>query len=565
MSLKWSDISRQGIAKYNPAALEAWNDGVTQVAAFIGASHILGGDYEARARTDTSTTQTYTPTRQAQTNNGSGANSTYTTQLTTNDGSSSSSSIDANNPSAGGDTNTQSGSNTAESKASEQSDPSLLDANSTNPTRVSGGTVPLTTTGIFQPTPIRLTSTSSGITPATQGAGTLPPVMPTGVTFGATPTTTVPALMHGGYTIDGQYLSSGTDEEQDLISRADAKLKYKLNLDRSFINRLTGIEEEASDRTRRMVLFKIMKDSLKNHSYLLAGIAIGDCRGIWTKVNTTGISTSNQIMQQLLGKLVTYHKSKSISFTEWTRTLNDLFVQLDQLGAHFSESVQKAYLISLMRNDSRYRRALERLDESPKFSLGYCYILLSQRATVIEDMIAGPKPTHEINNTSGYPPSNSSSNGGGKNNTKRMQNSSRDICFRFAVLGTCPDGDTCSRAHVANANVPKADRERILKKNSRPQQPSKYPPKRGVTDGGQNRQKRPAATAACFQFAEKGSCTFGERCRFEHAREMNSVQFYEPVEMNMNISSSPDTGSYLPPPPEHHRFIGDEALLLNSS
>lgn len=560
MSLKWSDITKLVIVKYNGTNLEAWNEDVTQVAILAGASHILGGDYIAVSRTEASPNAfSFTP-GSASSSNGNAAQPTTSTTISVEDGQGSSASTDI--PTAGGGANTPntSGSNPNTSMGG-SSNPSLASTGSNpNPAQAMRGTNLRSLPGIFQPTPIRLVnsqsrSNSSGPNGPSQNASN-------GIALGFPldqQTVMSPSLLAGGYSITGEFLSCGTDREDEMIALADSKLKLKLSLDRVFCNRVTGFQESTDDRYRRMILFRIMKVSLSIHQYLLTGIAIGDCRGVWTKVNTTGISSNSLLMQQLLEKLVAHHKTKSISYSEWSRILDDLFQQLGQLGAYFSESMQKGYLLSLMK-DSRYGRALERIEENPTYSLGHCYTLLALRATKIGDMIAGKIPTRTALNTEKVPHSSSSSHGGKSQNSKNKQSSSKDPCFRFAVLGRCPDGDKCKREHIANASVPKADRERITKKYS---SQSNGKTKKGVTD--KTKSQPPSAPKAdggtpCFQFSEKGSCTFGERCKFSHAKEVFCVECFPVVEMNMNEADLYQKPR-LPPPPEHYLSQQDREVL----
>ena len=50
MSLKWNDISKLTIVKFNGTNVDTWNDEVIQLTIIAGASHILGGDYVIHPR-----------------------------------------------------------------------------------------------------------------------------------------------------------------------------------------------------------------------------------------------------------------------------------------------------------------------------------------------------------------------------------------------------------------------------------------------------------------------------------------------------------------------------------
>ena len=291
-----------------------------------------------------------------------------------------------------------------------------------------------------------------------------------------------------------QYRPSSKCPDVADISIADKYLEEMFKKDLYFYHE--GVAESDKDRSRRMVLYKAMYDSVKEYDYLVANVVTGDVREIFNRVHLKGQPNVFKQQRELVRELHMFVKTKDISFDAWRTEYDANLRNLRLFGIPFSDQYMKSMLMELMAHDTRYNHTLRRIEETPELTLADCYAMLTNRATIIGDLIPSVatkkkgKNIYALTTTEKVKNSRSDLRGSRGSSTNGRE---KGICFAYTKYGKC-SRPSCPFDHKSTTRSSKDTR----------------------TQKGGARQSIDGGDQVCYQYQLNQTCSRGSSCRYKH-------------------------------------------------
>ena len=278
-----------------------------------------------------------------------------------------------------------------------------------------------------------------------------------------------------------------------------------------------GAWEGDDKHLKRITLFQLMEDSLKDYQSTVDSVSRGDCLTLWQNVMALGQPTARAQIQKTLKTMMSHEKHPDEGFQQWLLTFQDCVKQIEAPPSQnrMDEHLKIGLMFSLLSHDKRYAKTLEELEDNDK---SYTDSVTKLNAKAINLNDTKNKPQQK-----GNPTVRSVNVPKGKELKQLKDKHSKEItaklvktmcCSAWHEKGTCdkhgdPD-NPCAFAHL-NKHLPGA-----ANKNK------KKPGKGANTDGSED-TKKASTKNQCFNWQKTGSCANGDECGWSHAT-VNAVR-----------------------------------------
>lgn len=265
--------------------------------------------------------------------------------------------------------------------------------------------------------------------------------------------------------------------------------------------------ETVTETHIRMVFWHNLMESLPDHKHITKYVYVGDVQEVLHKICQTGHkSRAKQILEEKRS-LANLKKESSIPLETFLLQLRTCFDNLDTLGAHISQSEQISTLLLAMEADVRYNDVIkdilkdaDRYDQPVSWDV--CIDEFSIKARELYDSIDN-QHSQEMNVV--------------ETDKKKKIDTNRKthkLCRNFVKFGKCSFGDKCIFVHVTVEDLKKVKEGQ----NGDVEKGANMPNKKG--QGNVNIKK-----SLCFQWEQKGTCSHGNDCKFEHAAAQEACMF----------------------------------------
>ena len=299
----------------------------------------------------------------------------------------------------------------------------------------------------------------------------------------------------------------------DGASKADDVLRRSLATQYTFgyVEHGEFVAESSSRRSLRLIGFGFMVKCVgPQHTTYVRSVRYGDIRALYMLIMADGQPT--RLQERLLRepKLTAYVKGDK-SLTAFLDGLSRLFEDMEEVGVSYDEAYKVATLLKGIKNDPKYEKDLDDLQDAPSgVTWSMCVLRLRRTAIRKNDLHTAASTGGQANHvgSDGWDYTNNcwSTQGG---SAYSASTDTREVCRGFARQGWCRFGDKCKHIHApaADGSTPPDSGGRGKGKGGRG----------GAKGGGCGSGKgKGASKGLCSAFLKKGTCSQGADCSFAH-------------------------------------------------
>ena len=308
-----------------------------------------------------------------------------------------------------------------------------------------------------------------------------------------------------------------------------------------------NVRDECAESQRqthfRMKLFQCLKKLLPKE--FTFGVRENDVAAIYKKLITLATQQADFQRMDVKRKLALCEK-RNRPLLIWLQELYDLFDQLDGLRVPATVQDLRSTIMYSLNKDKRYSEVLRDIVRNPDWDIVRIRSALEAAAHALDDLVAPISESHGLSQTgtdtldrrrrakaikkekakaakaaNPTPAAHPAPKGDGRPmpdaekaaKTKALRERlAREICPQH-LIGACGRGDSCFRRHVTQAELQK-EAEDKGKAGGKANVATKVDT---VDPKGAKESNNSPKTNQCFQFQNNGTCTYGDRCHFEHS------------------------------------------------